>query len=623
MLNSIKRPEDVKKLSFQELSTLATEVRQRIIEVTSVNGGHVAPSLGATDFIIAMLKVFNPLHDQIVFDVGHQAYAYKILTGRNDRFDTLRTYGGISGFNNIFESEYDAFTVGHSSTSISAALGINIAKKLNNDKGTSIAVIGDGALTGGMAFEALNHAGHLQKNMIVILNDNEMSISPNVGALQHYLTNVLVSKSYNTIKKQVWDLSQSLPDKVRKTFIYGAQKIEESLMNIIVPNIFFEDLGFKYVGPVDGHDIPRLCRIFTKIKDNMVGPVLIHVITQKGKGLSFAETNSCKFHGVGPYNQKTGKTNSGGELNWSQIFGNKLIQMAEINKNIVAVTAAMADGTGLCEFSEKFKDRFFDVGIAEQHAVTVSAGMASKGLKPFVAIYSTFLQRALDQVIHDVALQKLPVVFCIDRAGLVGEDGATHQGVFDLSFLQFVPDLCIIAPASDNDLDSALEWAQNYMDGPVAIRYPRGIAHHYDKNKNVLNFGKADIWHHGQEIAITGVGHSFKTAKELYELIIEDYPSLSPYLINPLFIKPYDKNIYDKISENCKLHIIIEENAKIGGFASRLCLDYSLTDCKTIAFGITDNFIEHGNTELLRDLISLSTEKIYQKVKPIIDKYFK
>ncbi|MDD4156012.1 MAG: 1-deoxy-D-xylulose-5-phosphate synthase [Candidatus Cloacimonetes bacterium] len=621
MLEKIKKPEDIKKLSFHELGLLATDVRQRIIEVTCINGGHVAPSLGAVDFIIALLKVFNPLNDRIVFDVGHQAYAYKILTERNDRFDTLRTYGGISGFNNIFESNYDAFSVGHSSTSISAALGIKIAMDSLEEKGTSIAIIGDGALTGGMAFEALNHAGHLQKNMIVILNDNEMSISPNVGALQHYLTNVLVSKSYNTLKKQVWDLSQSLPGKVRKTFIYGAQKLEESLMNIIVPNIFFEDLGFKYIGPVNGHDIPRLCRIFNKIKTNIEGPVLIHLVTQKGKGLSFAETNAAKFHGIGPYNKKNGHTTPKKNLSWSEVFGNKLVEMAKTDKKIVAITSAMTDGTGLTKFNDTYPDRLFDVGIAEQHAITLSAGLASKGLKPYIAIYSTFLQRALDQVIHDVALQKHPVVICIDRAGLVGEDGATHQGVFDLSFLQFVPNLCIIAPTSASELELCLEWSKDFNDLPVAIRYPRGTAQVFEHTHSSIKFSKAEIWNKGSNIAIIGVGHSFSTAFDLYNRIIENYEGINPYLINPRFIKPFDKQLFDEIKDECSHFIIIEENAQIGGFASRLGIEYASDDIKIHSFAIPDEFIEHGKTELLRNLIGLSTEKIYNKISPILDKF--
>jgi len=620
MLEQIEKPNDVKKLSFKELIALADEVRQRIIGVTSENGGHVASSLGATDLIIALLKIFSPTTDDIIFDVGHQAYAYKILTERNDRFETLRKLGGISGFPNTSESEYDAFTVGHASTSISAALGIALAKQHRKLPGMVIAVIGDGALTGGMAFEAINHAGHLHKNMIVVLNDNEMSISQNVGALQHYLTNVLVSKSYNAIKKQIWDITQSLPDRAKKSFTQSAQKIEESVMNIIVPNIFFEDLGFKYVGPINGHDIPRMCRIFNKVKDNMTGPVLVHLITQKGKGLDVAEQNQEKFHGIGPYNQTTGQIITNSEKNWSSIFGEKLVEIAKNDVNVVAITAAMSDGTGLNPFATQFPDRFFDVGIAEQHAVTLAAGMATKGLKPFVAIYSTFLQRAIDQIIHDVAIPKLPVVFAIDRAGIVGEDGATHQGVFDLSYLQFVPNLVIIAPATANELQDALEWADSYIDGPVAIRYPRGIAH-TSTNNTGFTFPKAIALQQGEGIAISGVGHSLQTAEKLYNLIKEAYPHISPYLINPLFIKPYYTDLYNTIYSTCKLHIVIEENAQIGGFASRLALDYSLSPCRTVSFAVPDAFIEHGDVKTLRDMVGLSVEKIFKTIAPLLTQY--
>ena len=651
MLDKINKPEDIKKLSFHELSILAEEVRKRIITVTSKNGGHVASSLGATDFIIALLKVFNPLHDNIIFDVGHQAYAYKILTGRNESFDTLRTLGGISGFSNIFESKYDSFTVGHASTSISATLGIAVAKEMMSQKGTTIAVIGDGALTGGMAFEGLNQAGHLNKNMIVVLNDNEMSISKNVGALQNYLTNVLVSKSYNSLKKQVWNMSQTFPDRIRRAFISGAQKIEESLMNIVVPNIIFEDLGFKYVGPINGHDIPRICRVFKKVKENITGPVLIHLITQKGKGYNHAESDSSKYHGVGPYCLETGVADTSTTKSWSMVFGDKLCELASKNEKIVAITAAMSDGTGLQEFSEKFEKRFFDVGISEQHAVTFAAGLAIKELRPYVAIYSTFLQRAIDQIIHDVALQKLPVVFCIDRSGLVGEDGATHQGVFDLSYLQFIPNMTIISPAFKHELEWALEWCLQHNDGPVAIRYPRGSTNGVppfmprsgdlrspqsrsddlrspqsriddlrSPHQRRDTVGTMTIEDHRYEspkiinnIVITGVGNAYHIATELAHLITQNHPSITPTLINPLFIKPYDKELFDTVYENAQYHLVIEENAEIGGFASRLALDYSLSNCKTVPSAIPDIFIEHGKIEQLREAIELTAEKIYKK----------
>jgi 1-deoxy-D-xylulose-5-phosphate synthase len=623
MLEKIIKPDDIKRLSYKDLNELAEEVRQRIIEVTSTNGGHVASSLGATDFIIALLKVFDLNTDKIIFDVGHQSYAYKILTERNDRFDTLRTYKGLGGFNNIFESEYDAFTVGHASTSISAALGIEIAKTHFNKQGKTIAVIGDGALTGGMAFEAMNHAGHLRKKLIVILNDNEMSISANVGALHNYLTNMLVSKSYNSIKKQVWDISQSLPEKIRSTFIYASQKMEGSLKNIIVPNFFFEALGFQYVGPVDGHDIPRMCRIFRNINDNVHKPIIIHLATTKGKGVYYAEQNSSKFHGVGPFDHNTGVTNGSNATSWSDVFGNKLIELANNNDKIYAITAAMKDGTGLNNFAEIFQNRFIDVGIAEQHAVTLSAGMALNGLKPFVAIYSTFLQRSIDQIIHDVALQKLPVVFCIDRSGIVGEDGATHQGVFDLSYLQFIPNLVIISPVNSYELENAMEWASSVTDAPIAIRYPRGIAHkESDRNNEKFTPFNANVIHRGKKIAISGVGSAFNIAEKVYLFIKNESIDFEPYLINPLFIKPYNKEIYDDVYENCDFHFIIEDNAEIGGFASRLALDYATYNCKTIPFGIPDEFIEHGNIDVLRDKYNINAVKIAQKIKPIITSFY-
>lgn len=609
MLERIKKASDIKLLHYNELVELAKDVRKRIIEVTSKNGGHIAPSLGATDFIIALLKVFNPLQDRIVFDVGHQSYAYKILTGRNDRFDTLRTYEGISGFNNIFESPYDAFGVGHSSTSISSAFGICMAKDLLQQKGHSIAVIGDGALTGGMAFEALNHAGHMQKNFIVILNDNEMSISKNVGALQNHLANMMTSKSYNYLKKQVWDKSSVLPTNLRRRFIYGAQKIEESLINILVPNIFFEDLGFKYVGPVDGHDIPRLIRIFNKVKENMEGPVLIHLITKKGKGYSFAEKNVSKFHGIGPFDKETGLSSPANSKSWSEVFGDKLIALAENNNKLVAITAAMADGTGLNKFSQKFPKRFFDVGIAEQHAVTFAAGLAVQGIKPFVAIYSTFMQRAFDQVIHDVALQKLPVVFCLDRAGLVGEDGATHHGVFDLSFLQIIPNLVIIAPHTKEELESAIEWSANYMEGPVAIRYPRGSATISEKPAPEFVIGQSEIISEGEELAIIGIGSTVNIAKETAEILASSL-KFKPMVVNLRFVKPLDLTLINKLTNEFKYVITIEENALLGGIGADFSALLSACKISVYSYGIPDSFVTHGHSTILKKTLGLNPEDI-------------
>lgn len=619
MIEKIKKPQQIKELQYHELMELAKDVRKRIIEVTSKNGGHIAPSLGATDFIIALLKVFDPLEDRIVFDVGHQSYAYKILTERNDRFDTLRTYEGISGFNNIFESPYDAFGVGHSSTSISAALGICVAKNMQKQKGHSIAVIGDGALTGGMAFEALNHAGHLQKNFIVILNDNEMSISKNVGALQNHLTEMVTSKTYNYLKKQVWNKSAVLPTNLRRVFLSGAQRIEESMINILVPNIFFEDLNFKYVGPIDGHNIPRLIRIFNRVKYNMEGPILIHLLTKKGKGFSFAEKQVSKFHGIGPFDLKTGNVSANNKQSWSEIFGNKLVALASKNKKIIAITAAMTDGTGLTAFSDKYPERFFDVGIAEQHAVTFAGGLAIQGMKPFVAIYSTFMQRALDQVIHDIALQKLPVVFCLDRAGIVGEDGATHHGVFDLSMMQFIPNMTIIAPYCIEELEQALEFAENYNDGPVIIRYPRGIAPS-DPDYQKIEYGKSQTVIKGSKLNIIGIGEGVNTAKKLAEMIEEAYKFV-PTVINLSFVKPLDMGlILDLIKDKVPV-ITIEENVLRGGIGEHISMLLNNHNVSVYPFALPDEFIPHGDSKILKDKTILTPEAIFVAInkKKIIE----
>ncbi len=615
MLEKIKTPRDVKKLLLSELDILADDVRKRILEVTARTGGHVAPSLGATDLTIALLKVFNPLTDRIVWDVGHQSYAYKILTERNDRFDTLRQLDGISGFSNIFESKYDAFGVGHASTSISAALGITVARELHKKKGRVIAVIGDGALTGGMSFEALNHAGHLQKNMIVILNDNNMSISKNVGALQAYITNILVSRSYNAIKGKIWDLFQHFPPRLKKRFIQLAQKFEENLINFFVPNVIFEDLGFKYVGPVDGHDIGRMVRIFNKVTRNMVGPVMVHVVTKKGKGYEHAEEDAPRFHGLGPYDLKSGKCINKKGVSYSNFFGDTLCKLAKNNKNIVAITAAMTEGTGLIEFSKKFPSRFFDVGIAEQHAVTFSGGLAISGLKPFVAIYSTFLQRALDQVIHDIALQKLPLVFCLDRSGLVGEDGATHHGAFDLSYLNFIPNLLVMSPSNAEEFAGMLEFAADYQDGPIAIRYPRGSVLFCKKKITPLESGKFEVLKKGRKIALIGIGSAMSDAEAIYSKLKKDYPALDPYLINARFLKPLDEKLLKKIDKNTDLVFTFEDNSLIGGFGSSIKSFYSQSDTKVISFGYPDQFVTFGKIGELKKRIGINIDQIYRKIK--------
>ena len=618
MLEKIKTPKDVKKLSIAQLQELAEDVRKRIIQVTAKTGGHVAPSLGATDIAVALLKMFDPLEDRIVWDVGHQSYAYKILTERNEQFDTLRQFNGLSGFNNIFESKYDAFGAGHASTSISAALGIAVAKEMKGKKGRTIAVIGDGALTGGMAFEALNHAGHLQKDMIVILNDNNFSISKNVGALQTHLTDMLVSRHYNATKNLIYDFVQRLPSRIRRRVILSARTLEENMINTLAPNIIFEDLGFKYLGPVDGHDIPRMIRIFHKIKINLTGPIFVHIVTQKGKGYEYAEDDAARFHGLGPYEIETGKCKNKKAETYSQVFGNTLCKIAEKNKNVVAITAAMTDGTGLADYAEKFPEQFFDVGIAEQHAVTFAGGLAVQEIKPFVAIYSTFLQRALDQIIHDIALQKLPVVFCLDRAGLVGDDGATHHGVFDLSYLNLVPDLLILIPANADELSTMLEFAADYKEGPIVIRYPRGNATYPESKIEPIEIGKSIIVHEGKDIAIIGVGKAMEDAEIVYNELKNKLPDINPYLINPRFLKPLDTNLLTDIETRVHTIITIEDNALIGGFGSMVKSHFSNSNVKVHSFGIPDEFIEHGTIDQLKNMMGISAKKIIKEIISIL-----
>lgn len=615
MLKDIDKIEKIKKLNTDELEILAQEVRERIIDVTSRHGGHVAPSLGATDLAVALLKVFTPPKDAIVWDVGHQSYAYKILTGRNEDFETLRQYKGMSGFNNIFESKYDAFGVGHSSTSISAALGIACAKQLNKEGGHSIAIIGDGALTGGISFEALNHSGHLAKDkMLVILNDNNMSISKNVGALQKYLTNMLVSRSYNALKKQVWDFSFTLPHSIRRRFIRGAQKMEESMINILVPNIIFEDLGFKYVGPVDGHDIPRLLRVLNKIKYNMVGPVLLHVVTKKGKGFSIAEDDCSKFHGLGPYDATSGETECKKQKNWSGSFGEKLVSLAEKNEKIVAITAAMCDGTGLTMFEKKYPSRFFDVGIAEQHAITFAGGLATKGIKPFIAIYSTFIQRAYDQIIHDIALQKLPIVICLDRAGLVGEDGATHHGAFDISFLLPVPNLLILAPAYEKEFHQMLDFASEYKEGPIVIRYPRGDINCEFSDQKPFEVGKFAQISAGKKIAILSVGHALECAIPVCDSLKKE-DNITAELINIRTIKPLDYKYLDSLKDKFELIVTMEHNAILNGVGQSIKNYLAQYNVKTINIGYPDSFVAHGKTTQLYEEIGFTPEAIANKIR--------
>ncbi|MGC9337275.1 MAG: 1-deoxy-D-xylulose-5-phosphate synthase [Candidatus Cloacimonadia bacterium] len=617
MLEKVKNPDDVKGLTYTELTELAREIRKRIIDVTSKTGGHLAPSLGTVELTVALLKVFDPLKQRIVWDVGHQSYAYKILTERNDRFDTLRQYGGISGFNNIFEGKYDAFSVGHSSTSISAGLGIYLGQELQEKKEKVVAVIGDGAMTAGESYEGLDNTGGLGKDLIIILNDNTMSISKNVGGIHHYLANILTGKRYNKIKREVWDAVQALPSPMRARIIDGVRRVEEGVMKMVLPSTFFEDLGFKYIGPIDGHNIPTMTRIFTNVKNHVEVPCVIHVLTQKGKGCPFAEKDATKFHGVPPFDNETGELNNikGKKKTptYSELFGDTLIKIAAKDENVVAITAAMTDGTGLTEFAKEFPNRFFDVGIAEQHAVTFAAGLAITGMKPFLAIYSTFLQRGYDQLIHDVALQNLPVKFAIDRGGLVGEDGPTHHGAFDLSYLRCIPNLTVMAPKDGQELKKMLRYMHRYDKGPVAVRYPRGKIHHYEDlpSSARIAYGKAEIIFNGDNLAIITIGTAFETGYEVYKSLKKK--NINPYLVNARFLKPIDDALFQNLAQNGVKHIItIEQNAIRGGFGSAVLesINEQGLDIKVKAFGIPDKFVPHGAMDILYRSIGLDASHI-------------
>jgi 1-deoxy-D-xylulose-5-phosphate synthase len=615
LLFNLKLPDDIKKLSYQDLIFLASEVREYIIDVVSKNGGHLAPSLGVVELTIALLRMTDPLKDRIVWDVGHQSYAYKILTDRRDRFPTLRKFQGISGFNKISESPYDAFGVGHSSTSISSGLGIKVANVLQNRDIKTIAVIGDGSMTAGLAFEGLNNAGHLKKNLVVILNDNEMSISPNVGALSNYLSKVMTGEIYTKFRKEFQHFLEKSPF-VGGPILQFAKKLEEGIKGFFTPGIIFEELEFKYIGPVNGHDIKDLEDALHNAFIQ-TSPVLIHIITKKGKGYKPAEESPSKFHGVSKFDKETGTTVKFSEKTYTQVFGETLTEMASCNDKIVGITAAMPDGTGMSILKSRFPDRVFDVGIAEQHATTFAAGLAAGGLKPYVAIYSTFLQRAYDQIIHDVALQKLPVVFCIDRAGFVGDDGPTHHGAFDLSYLRIVPNMVIMAPKDARELEEMLKLSEN-IDLPVAIRYPRGAADKYDLSFSPISIGDPEVVFDGGEITIVSVGHIFKESIETYKILKDS--GVESTLINLRFIKPLNKDILIKAFIGKKLIVTVEENSIYGGvgeYIQSIVNDIDLS-IKVLKFGIPDIFVEHGDLETLRKLVGLKADQMADKVLKVL-----
>lgn len=638
LIEKIKSLQDLKSLKTEDLNALAEELRNIIIERVSINGGHLASNLGVVELTIALHYVFNSPEDKIIWDVGHQSYPHKLLTGRYKDFHTLRKYGGLSGFPKISESPHDAFGTGHSSTSISAAIGMlearDILRKFQTQNLGSqipnkvISVIGDGALTSGLAFEGLNHAGHLKKDLIVILNDNEMSISKNVGALSNYLSRILIGSFYKRFKKETKAFLEGIP-KIGETVVKIAEKAEGSMKGFFLPGGLFEDLGFNYIGPIDGHNIQLLIETLSSIKD-MNEPTLVHVVTKKGKGYKFSEEDPCIYHGVGPFETDIGLKKSSKDLinhspllaecdsliSYSDVFGKAITEIAESDKRVVAITAAMKEGTGLSEFAERFPGRFYDVGIAEPHAVTFAAGLASQGLRPVVAIYSTFLQRAYDEIIHDVCLQNLPVIFAIDRAGIVGEDGATHQGIFDISFLRHIPNILFMSPKDGLELKDMLRFAINH-NGPSAIRYPRGKTTQRPRSirQTEIIKGRAEILIEGHDIAIIAIGNTVNPSLNAAEMLKSN--GINAGVINARFIKPIDEELIIFMAEKIKRIITVEENVLAGGFGSAVleCLSKAgINDVLIKRIGINDEFVEHGSQGILRGKYGLDKDGIYKAV---------
>lgn len=612
MLEKINSIDDLKKLNIEEKKILAQEIREYIIKIVSKNGGHLASNLGVVELTISLHSIFNVPFDKIIWDVGHQTYTHKILTGRKEELKTLRTSGGIAGFPKLEESETDCFNTGHSSTSISIALGMAKARDIKQENNSIICVIGDGALTGGMALEALNDAGSSDTKLTVILNDNEMSISKNVGGVNMLLSKLRTKRLYTKSNISAKKIIKKVPV-VGAPFVKFVQKAKRSIKQFIIPKMYFEDIGFRYLGPVDGHDIEKLESLL-KISKELDGPVLIHVLTKKGKGYKPAEENPDKFHSTSAFEIETGKTLKEKQTDYSKIFGNKLIQLAEKNNKIVAITASMKDGTGLTEFQKKFPNRFFDVGIAEQHAIGFSAGLASNGMIPVVPIYSSFYQRAYDQVIHDVCIQNLPVIMCVDRAGIVGADGETHQGILDLSFFNIIPNLTIMAPKNFKELEDMLEFATK-LNKPVVIRYPRGgEGKNVFKENTKIEYGKSEILQEGNDISILAIGKMVDRAIDVCNKLKED--NINAEVINIRFLKPLDKESIIKSVKKTKNCITIEDNILLGGLASNvkeLLIDNKI-DVNIKTFGYPNKFIKHGSVEDIEKKYGLDTESIYNYV---------
>lgn len=620
LLEKIQSPEDIKHLSPDELKELAYELRARLIQVTSKTGGHVAPNLGTVELTLALHYVFHSPEDKLVWDVGHQAYVHKLLTGRNKDFNSLRQFDGVSGFPKRSESEHDSFGVGHASTSISAATGFAISRDQKKENHEVIAIIGDGSLTGGMAYEALDHAGHLGLNMTVILNDNNMSIDKNVGSMSEYLTRVRSGSNYKKTKNELEGFLKKIPVLGSKMFDI-ADFFKDSLRNIVVPGSFFEELGFKYFGPINGHNLPQLISVLENSK-NFDCPVLIHCITTKGKGYLPAEERPDKFHGTGAYDPKTGQsTSSKSTPTYTDIFAKTMIALGKQDKRISGITAAMPSGTGIGAFTKEFPDRSYDVGIAEEHAVTMASAMALDGQKPVVAIYSTFLQRSFDQIIHDVALQNAPVIFALDRGGIVGEDGPTHHGVFDLSYLRMIPNMVVMAPKDENELQNMLYSATKY-NAPTAIRYPRGkgLGVALDETFQYLEVGKSEVLQEGTDILMIAVGSMVHPATNVANTL--EQKGYSVGIINARFIKPLDQTTLLSQISKAKHIITLEENVLAGGFGSavsELLKTNGNTDCSMLSIGIPDEFVPHGNTDILKRELKLDEDGILQQISSFLE----
>lgn len=613
MLEKINGPKDIKALSWEDLDVLGQEIRQFLIEKISATGGHLASNLGVVELTMAIYRTFDLPEDKVIWDVGHQAYTHKILSGRKD-FDDLRQFGGISGFPKRAESPCDSFNTGHSSTSISAGLGMALGRDLRGENYHVISIIGDGALTGGMAYEALNNAARINKNFIIILNDNNMSISENVGGMSKYLSGIRTGAGYNDLKRQITDLLEKIPV-AGPRMIRRISMIKQGLKQLLIPGMLFEDMGITYLGPVDGHDVKQLSRVLNEAK-RLDHAVLVHVLTKKGKGYAPAEKNPSAFHGVNPFDISTGKPKKAKTApSYTDIFSKKLVELAGKDKRIVAITAAMPDGTGLTRFKKEFPDRFFDVGIAEQHAVTSAAGMAAAGMRPVVAVYSSFLQRGFDQVLHDVCIQNLPVVFAVDRAGLVGSDGETHQGIFDLSYLTCIPNMAVLAPKNRWELEQELEFAFQYP-GPIAIRYPRGESYQgLEEYQAPVEFRRGELISEGEGIALLAVGSMVSTAEHIRDKLKEEGYDLT--LANGRFIKPIDVKLVDRLAATHDCIVTLEENVLQGGFGLQVTsyVHKHYPNVRVLNIALPDAYVEHGNVSLLREALGIDSDSIIRRMR--------